>query len=89
MISFQYFFKDSIYDTWWEKKNVLKNYNKKFNQQIIMDFWMTKFGPYFQKVPILVIFCWIDIFFPLTYIIKSFLNGKSFIWILLIDLIIT
>jgi hypothetical protein len=24
-----------------------KNYNKKFNQQITMDFWMTKFGPYF------------------------------------------
>jgi hypothetical protein len=26
-----------------------KNYNKKFNQQIIMNFQMTKFGPYFQK----------------------------------------
>jgi hypothetical protein len=26
-----------------------KNYNKKFNQQITMDFWMTKFGPHFQK----------------------------------------
>jgi len=32
-----------------EKKYVLKNYNKNFNQQIIMDFWITKFGPYFQK----------------------------------------
>jgi hypothetical protein len=26
-----------------------KNYNKKFNQQIIMDFWMTRSEPYFQK----------------------------------------
>jgi hypothetical protein len=26
-----------------------KNDNKNFNQQIIMDFWMTKFGPYFSK----------------------------------------
>jgi hypothetical protein len=26
-----------------------KIYNKNFNQQIIMDFWMTKIGPYFQK----------------------------------------
>jgi len=33
-----------------EKKNGLKNnYNKNFNQQIIMDFWMTKFGPYLPK----------------------------------------
>jgi hypothetical protein len=40
-----------------------KNYNKNFNQQIIMDFWMTKFGPYFSK-PILVIFYWIDIISP-------------------------
>jgi hypothetical protein len=28
---------------------IQKNYNKNFNQQIIMDFWMTKFGPYFSK----------------------------------------
>jgi hypothetical protein len=26
-----------------------KNYNKNFNQKITMDFWMTKFGSYFQK----------------------------------------
>jgi hypothetical protein len=26
-----------------------KNYNKNFNEQIILDFWMTRFGPYFQK----------------------------------------
>jgi hypothetical protein len=32
------------------KKSVdWKNYNKNFNQQITMDIWMTKFGPYFQK----------------------------------------
>jgi hypothetical protein len=26
-----------------------KNYNKNFNQQITMDFWMIEFEPYFQK----------------------------------------
>jgi hypothetical protein len=26
-----------------------KKLQKKFNQQITMDFWMTKFGPYFLK----------------------------------------
>jgi hypothetical protein len=31
------------------KKWIKKNYNKNFNQQIAMDFWMTKFGPCFQK----------------------------------------
>jgi hypothetical protein len=32
-----------------EKKWIEKHYNKNFNQQIIMDFQMTRFGPYFQK----------------------------------------
>jgi hypothetical protein len=32
-----------------EKKWIEKNYNKNFNQQITMDFWLIKFGPYFQK----------------------------------------
>jgi hypothetical protein len=50
MISSQYFYRDSIYDTWWEKKKwIEKSYNKNFNQKIIMDFWMTKFGLYFPK----------------------------------------
>ncbi len=26
-----------------------KHYNKNFDKQITMDFWLTKFGPYFQK----------------------------------------
>jgi len=26
-----------------------KNYNKKLNQQIIMEFWITEFELYFQK----------------------------------------
>jgi hypothetical protein len=26
-----------------------KNYNRNFNQQITMDFWMTRFGLSFQK----------------------------------------
>jgi hypothetical protein len=32
-----------------KKTWIEKNYNKKFNQQITIDFWMTKFGPYFPK----------------------------------------
>ncbi len=28
---------------------IKKNYNKNFNQQIILDFCMIKFGPCFQK----------------------------------------
>jgi hypothetical protein len=32
-----------------KKTWIEKNYNKKFNQQITIDFWMTKFGPYFLK----------------------------------------
>jgi len=31
------------------KKMDLKKLQKNFNQQITMDFWMTKFGPYFPK----------------------------------------
>jgi hypothetical protein len=67
------FYRDLIYDgkiymDW-------KNYDKNFNQQITMDFWMTKFGPYFLKVPILVIFCWIDIFSPITCMLKNYLDG--------------
>jgi hypothetical protein len=47
-----------------KKKWIEKNYNKNFNQQIIIDFWMTKFEPYFPKSLFLVIFYWIDIFPP-------------------------
>ncbi len=57
---FNIFYKDSIYDTQWKKIWIKENYNKSFNQQITMDFWMTKFGLYFQKS----LFCWIDIFAP-------------------------
>jgi hypothetical protein len=32
-----------------EKEMDWKNYKKNLNQQIIMDFGMTKFEPYFQK----------------------------------------
>jgi hypothetical protein len=46
---FNIFYKDSIYDAWWGKKWIEKHYNKNFDQQIAMNFWMTKFGPYFQK----------------------------------------
>ncbi len=47
------------------KKNwIEKHYNKSFNQQIIMDFWMTKFRPYFQKSLSCSFFVGL-IFFPL------------------------
>jgi hypothetical protein len=32
-----------------EKMWIEKNYNKNSNQQVTMDFWMIKFGLYFQK----------------------------------------
>jgi len=58
-----------------------KNYNKKFNEQIIMDFLMTKFGP------ILIIFCYIEFFSPNTYI-KCFFKWRAF-YMNFIDWIIT
>jgi hypothetical protein len=45
-----------------------------FNQQIIMDL-NDQIWTLFSKLPILVIFCWIDIFSPLTCMLKSFLDG--------------
>jgi hypothetical protein len=45
---------------------------------------MTRFGPYFAKVPILVFFIGL-IFFPPNMYNKKFLNGQPFIWTLLID----
>jgi hypothetical protein len=38
---FNIFYRGSIYDTWWGKKWIEKNYNQNFNQQIIMDFFVT------------------------------------------------
>jgi len=52
-----------------------KNYNKNSYKQIIMDFWMIQFGPYFLKSLILVIFYWIYIVFPLTCMSKNCLDG--------------
>jgi hypothetical protein len=45
---------------------------------------MTKFGPYFQKSQSWSFFIGL-IFFPPNMYNKSFLHGKPFIWILLID----
>ncbi len=47
-----------------KKKWIKKNYNKNFNKQIIMDFWMTKFGPYFQKSQSWWFFVGLMFFFP-------------------------
>jgi hypothetical protein len=51
-----------------------KNYDKNFNQEVTMDFWMTKFEPYFQKSQSWSFFFGL-IFFPLTCIIKKILDG--------------
>ncbi len=52
-----------------EKKNGLKKITTKHYGLLNDQIWT-----FFSKVPILVIFCWIDIFSPLTCIIKSFLD---------------
>jgi hypothetical protein len=58
-----------------------KNYNKNFNQQITLwTFQWPNLDLTKSKVLILVIFCWIDIFFPLT-----FRHGQPFLWTLLVD----
>jgi hypothetical protein len=46
-----------------EKKWIKKNYNKNFNQQITMDFLMTKFRLYFPKFQSRSLFVEL-IFFP-------------------------
>ncbi len=54
-----------------------KNYNRNFNQQITMDFLMTRFGLSF-KSPNLGHFFWIDIFFPPNTYNKEFSRWASF-----------
>jgi hypothetical protein len=71
------FYWDSIHDTWWKKKWIEQNYNKNFNQQITMDFWMTKFGPHFPKSLSWSFFVGL-IFFPLTCMLKNCVDGKTF-----------
>jgi hypothetical protein len=61
-----------------KKKWIEKNYNKKFNQQMIMDFWMTKFGPLFSEVLILVIFLLDWLFPPLNMYNEEFLKWVTF-----------
>jgi hypothetical protein len=58
-----------------EKIWIEDKYNKNFNQQITMNFWMTKFGPFFQKSLSWSILCWIDIFSP--YILNWTFIGSS------------
>jgi len=55
-----------------------KNYNKKFNQQITMNFWMTKFGPYFQKSLSWSFFYQIDISLPLNMYVKELSRWATF-----------
>jgi hypothetical protein len=50
------------------------NYQKKFNQQITMDFLMIRFRHYFQKSQSWSFFK-INICLPLTCMIYNFLDG--------------
>jgi len=54
-----------------------KNYNKNFNQQIIMDFWMTRFGLYFQKSQSWSFFVGLIFFLPNMYV-KEFFTWAAF-----------
>jgi len=63
------------------KKITTKTLTKNNNYGLLND----QIWTLFSKVSILVIFCWINIFFPLTCMIKRFLNGQPFMWTLLID----
>jgi hypothetical protein len=60
-----------------KKKWIEKNYNKIFNQQIIMDFWMTKFGPYFPKSLSWSFFIGL-IFFPPNMHVKKLSRWATF-----------
>jgi hypothetical protein len=59
------------------KKINWKKFNKKFNEQIIMDFWMTRFGPYFQKFQSWYFFVGLIIFSPNMYR-KEFFKWVAF-----------
>jgi hypothetical protein len=51
------FYKDSIYDTsFFLNMNSKRNY-KNLNQQIVINFWMTRFWSYFQKFIFQSFFC--------------------------------
>jgi hypothetical protein len=65
-----------------KKKRIEKIYN--FNKQITMDFWMTKFGQYFQKSQSWSFFVGL-IFFPPNMYNNFLKKGQPFIWTLLID----
>jgi hypothetical protein len=67
-----------------EKKWIEQNYSKNYNQQIVMEFWMTGFGSYFQKSQSWSFFIGL-IIFSHNIIIKKILDGHPFIWILLMD----
>jgi adenylate cyclase len=54
-----------------------KNYNKNFNQQITMDFWMTKFESYFPKFLFWSFFVEL-IFFPTNMYVKELSRWAAF-----------
>jgi len=76
-IGTQYIIYGNTYMNW-------KKLQQNFNQQIIMDFWIIKFGPYFQKFESWSFFIGLIYISPLKCMLKSFLDRKPFIWILLI-----
>ncbi len=64
-----------------EKINGLKTIITKNLPTNNYGFWMIRFGSYFQKSQSLSSFVGLIFFSPLTCMLKSFLNGQSFIWI--------
>jgi hypothetical protein len=54
-----------------------KNYNKNFNKQITMDFWIIIFEPYFQKFQSWSFFVGLNFFSPNIYD-KDFLKWATF-----------
>jgi hypothetical protein len=72
------FNRDLLCDTCSKRKHKLDKKKFNLNQQIVMDFWMTKFEPYFQKTS--QSFFIGLIVFSLTSMWKSCLVGLLFIW---------
>jgi len=81
------FFTRTLYMIHDREKNMDWKELQQKNKQtwITMEFWMTKFGPYFQKSLSWSFFVGLIFFSPLTSMLNNCLDGQPFLWILLID----
>jgi hypothetical protein len=74
MISFQYFLQGL--NIWYMiGKKIWENYNKNLTNLNNYGVLNDQIWTLFSKITILVIFCWIDIFSPLTYMLRNCLDG--------------